>query len=151
MRVRLACRHRLHLFLLSMRLTNERRANTSCVLGCSQYYTYPIFSSLLTSKKMATKRACENFIFWWRRQKFLWHRGKKNSFNNTDKYTRAISRAFSVLRQITSLFVIKINNSFLFGTVFASIFFHLNLSSMHRQAKWLLNPVHPFCKKKKPF
>lgn len=56
---------------------------------------------------------------------------------------------FSVLHEmITSLLTIKINNFFLFGVVFASMFYHLNLSSMHRLVKVLLNLMHPFCKQK---
>lgn len=50
-RVRWACGQSLHQFLLSMRLTNEWRANRSCVLGHSQYYIHPIFSPWATLKQ----------------------------------------------------------------------------------------------------
>lgn len=76
----------------------------------------------------------------------LWHRS--SSFNNRDTYTRAISHVFSVMREITSLLAIKINNFFLFRVAFASVLYCLNLSSIHRQAKVSLNLVHPFCKQK---
>lgn len=76
----------------------------------------------------------------------LWHRS--SSFNSRDTYTRAISRVFSVMHEITFLLAVKINNFFLFGVAFATMFYRLNLSSIHRQAKASLNPVHPFCKQK---
>lgn len=77
--------------------------------------------------------------------------GEDKLLKHRDKYNWVISYTFSVLHQITSLQSIRVKNFFGLEVVFTSIFYNLNLSSIERQAKESLNPVHSFCKQKKPF